>query len=79
MNCLAQFPAPLMMEYNYGERPIDYLPEALDFKQGKLYTNDRPGLGVEVDVSKLTKIGEYNTYRAGMLLNVRPDGSFTNW
>ena len=29
--------------------------------------------------SKLTKIGEYNTYRAGMLLNHRPDGSFTNW
>ena len=45
----------------------------------KMWPNDRPGLGVEVDVSKLTKIGEYATYRAGMLLNVRPDGSFTNW
>jgi hypothetical protein len=38
---------------------------------------ERPGL--EVDVSKLAKIGEYATYRAGMLLNHRPDGSFTNW
>ena len=24
-------------------------------------------------------LGEYDTYRAGMLLNCRPDGSFTNW
>jgi hypothetical protein len=24
-------------------------------------------------------LGEYAAYRAGMLLNRRPDGSFTNW
>lgn len=50
-----------------------------DFREGKLWPNDRPGLGVEVDVSKLTRIGEYSTYRAGMLMNQRPDGSFMNW
>ena len=38
-----------------------------------------PALACEVDASKLTKIGGYDTYRAGMLLNQRPDGSFTNW
>jgi L-alanine-DL-glutamate epimerase-like enolase superfamily enzyme len=43
------------------------------------WPNDRPGLGVELDVSKLTLLGEYDTYRAGMLLNHRPDGSYTNW
>ena len=37
------------------------------------------GLGVEVDFDRLTLLGEYDTYRAGMLLNHRPDGSFTNW
>ena len=31
-----------MMEYNYGGRPIDYLPECLDFKNGKAYTNAAP-------------------------------------
>ena len=36
-----------MLEYNYGGRPIDYLPECLDFKNGKAYTNQRPGLGVD--------------------------------
>ena len=45
VNCLSTFPGPVMLEYNYGGRPIDYLPEALDFKNGKAYTNDRPGLG----------------------------------
>jgi hypothetical protein len=34
---------------------------------------------VEVDTRQLTLLGEYDTYRAGMLLNHRPDGSFTNW
>lgn len=24
-------------------------------------------------------VGEYDTYRAGMLMNSRPDGSFMNW
>jgi hypothetical protein len=32
-----------------------------------------------VDTSRLTQIGNYTTYRAGMLMNQRPDGSFTNW
>jgi galactonate dehydratase len=44
-----------------------------------MWPNTRPGLGVDVDVSKLTKIAEYNVYRAGMLLNHRPDGSYTQW
>jgi hypothetical protein len=32
-----------------------------------------------IDVGRLTLLGEYDTYRAGSLLNRRPDGSFTNW
>src|SRR5712692_291257 len=44
VNCLSTFPGPVMFEYNYGDRPIDYLPECLDFKNGKVYPNERPGL-----------------------------------
>ena len=46
VNCLSTFSGPVLLEYNYGGRPIDYLPECLDFKNGKAYTNQRPGLGV---------------------------------
>jgi len=78
VNCLSTFSGPVLMEYNYGGRPIDYLPECLDFKNGKAYTNERPGLGVTVDLKRLTQIGEVtepgrrNVYR-------RPDGSLTHW
>src|SRR5579875_2744760 len=44
VNCLGTFSGPLLMEYNYGGRTLSYLPECLDFKNGKLYANDRPGL-----------------------------------
>jgi len=80
VHCLAATSVPVLMEMlGDGTRTWPYLPKAYDFKDGKLWPNDRPGLGVEVDVSKLTLLGEYSTYRAGMLLNRRPDGSFTNW
>jgi len=77
-NCLATFPGPVLFEYNYGERPIDYLPECLDFKQGKLYTNQRPGLGVTLDLSKVKQIGEVTTPISRQIYK-RPDGSLTHW
>ena len=80
VHCLTATSVISLMEMlGDGSRTWPYLPKFYDFKDGKLWPNDRPGLGVQVDVSKLTMLGEYKTYRAGMLLNVRPDGSFTNW
>jgi hypothetical protein len=79
-NCLSTFSGPVLFEYNYGERPIDYLPECLNFKAGKLYTNDRPGLGVELDLKPLKQVAEITqrvTARAQVYY--RPDGSITNW
>jgi len=78
VNCLAPFPGPIMLEYNYGERPIDYLPECLDFKQGKLYTNERPGLGVTLETKLLKMIGDV-TVPVRRQIHVRPDGSLTHW
>jgi L-alanine-DL-glutamate epimerase-like enolase superfamily enzyme len=80
VHCLTATSVTALMEMlGNGSRTWPYLPKAYDFKQGKLWPNDRPGLGVELDLSKLTVLGEYATYRAGMLMNRRPDGSFTNW
>jgi L-alanine-DL-glutamate epimerase-like enolase superfamily enzyme len=80
VHCLSATSVPVLMEMlGDGTRTWPHLPKAYDFKDGKLWPNDRPGLGVELDQSKLTPLGEYATYRAGMLLNRRPDGSFTNW
>jgi Enolase C-terminal domain-like len=80
VQCLTAAPLTALMEMlGDGTRTWPYLPRVYDFKEGKLWPNDRPGLGVQVDRTKLTQIGRYDTYRAGMLLNQRPDGSFTNW
>ena len=61
-------------------RTLPHLPVCLDFKDGKLYPNDRPGLGVEVDFKPLRQIAEIAervTHRAQTYF--RPDGSITNW
>ena len=80
VNCLTATSVTALMEMlGDGSRAYPYLPQAYDFKDGKLWPNERPGLGVTVDTARLTPLGVYSTYRAGMLLNHRPDGSFTNW
>ncbi len=79
MNCLATFPGLVLFEYNYGERPIDYLPEFVDFRKGKLYPNMRPGLGVTLDLKPLKMIGEVTQTLQNNRIYRRPDGSFTHW
>ena len=80
VNSLGTYSGPVLMEYNYQGRTFPYLPVCLDFKKGKLYPNDRPGLGVEVDfkpLRQITEITERVTDRAQTYF--RPDGSITNW
>ena len=80
VNSLGAFSGPLMMEYNFQGRTLPHLPVCLDFKNGKLYPNERPGLGVELDMKQLKQIAEITqpvTNRAQTYF--RPDGSITNW
>jgi L-alanine-DL-glutamate epimerase-like enolase superfamily enzyme len=80
VNTLGTYSGPVLMEYNYGGRTIPHMPVGLDFKEGKLYASDRPGLGVELDVKQLTHIADFTervTARAQVYY--RPDGSITNW
>ncbi len=78
VNCLSTFSGPVIMEYNYGGRPINYLPECLDFGKGKALTNDRPGLGVTVDLKQMTLVGEISE-PGRKNVYFRPDGSLTHW
>jgi L-alanine-DL-glutamate epimerase-like enolase superfamily enzyme len=78
VGCLSTFSGPVIMEYNYGGRRISYLPECLDFKAGKAYTNDRPGLGVTADLKQLKQIGSVNQPGKSNIYR-RPDGSLTHW
>ena len=72
------FPGQVVMEYNYGNTMPPHLTEFVDFRDGKCWPNDRPGLGVTLDMAQLTPVAEYteairgNTYR-------RRDGSPSHW
>jgi L-alanine-DL-glutamate epimerase-like enolase superfamily enzyme len=80
VNCLSTFPGPVLMEYNFQGKTFPYLPQCLDFKDGKLYPNERPGLGVELEMKPLTLITEVTEYTANRAQTYfRPDGSITNW
>lgn len=80
VNCLSTFSGPVLMEYNFQGKVLQHLPVCLDFKNGKLYPNERPGLGVELDMTKLKQIAEFTTpITARAQTYFRPDGSITNW
>jgi galactonate dehydratase len=80
VHTLGPFSGPVLFEYNYGSKPIPHMPVCVDFKNGKLWPNNRPGLGVELDLKQMKMLAEYTkpvSYRA--LTYFRPDGSITNW
>ena len=80
VNSLGTFSGPVLMEYNFQGRTLPHLPVCLDFKNGKLFPNERPGIGVELDMTQLKMVAEITqpwTNRAQTYF--RPDGSITNW
>jgi L-alanine-DL-glutamate epimerase-like enolase superfamily enzyme len=79
VNCLGTFSGPVLMEYNFQGKTLPHLPVCLDFKEGKLYANDRPGLGVELDMKQLKLVTEVSQPITNRQLYYRPDGSITNW
>jgi len=78
MHTMMAFPGQVLMEYNQGERPVPYMPEFLECRNGKVWPNDRPGLGISVDEKQLTFI-EAMTEGAVGITHRRPDGSLTHW
>lgn len=80
VNSVGTYAGPLLMEYGFSGKTLPHLPVCLDFKNGKLYPNDRPGLGVEFDASKCTQILEVTKFDTNRVQTYfRPDGSITNW
>ena len=78
MQTMMAFPGQVLMEYNQGERPVPYLPEFLECRNGKVWPNDRPGLGLTVDERQLTLV-ETVTEGAPGATQRRLDGSLTHW
>ena len=74
------FSGPVMMEMlGDGSHPIPHLPERYDFRNGKMWPNRRPGLGVTLDTRPLKLVAEVTERSRPIPLFHRPDGSFTEW
>ena len=62
----APYSGPVLMEMLGREKQeLPHLPQSFDFKEGKMWPNDRPGLGVEVDVNNIELVAEITEYQEG--------------
>ena len=74
------FPGPVMMEMlGDGQATYPHLPESYDFRNGKMWPNDRPGLGVTLDTKPLQLVSEIKERQRPIPMLERPDASITNW
>ena len=80
VHCVAASSGPAFMEMTGdGSQQYAHLPAVYDFRQGKMWPNERPGLGVELDASKADLVLEVTEQSRPIPLFYRPDGSITNW
>jgi L-alanine-DL-glutamate epimerase-like enolase superfamily enzyme len=80
VHCCAVFSGPCLMEYAPGvAKAPPYLPKYYEFRDGKMWPNDRPGLGVELDASQLKMFWEVARPAQRIPVYHRPDGFLTNW
>jgi len=80
VHACAAFPGPVIMEMRgTGALEAPHLPAHFDFRNGKLWPNRRPGLGVEFDPARLRMVAEVTAHERPIPLYRRPDGSITNW
>lgn len=74
------FSGPALMEMlPRVSKGVPYLPKSFDFRDGKLWPNQRPGVGVEFDAAQLQLISEITEKSQPTPIYRRPDGSVTNW
>jgi L-alanine-DL-glutamate epimerase-like enolase superfamily enzyme len=80
VHACGSFSGPVMMEIlGSTPRKQPHLPLCLDFREGKLWPNERPGLGVEFDETEAELVLEVTEPSRPIPILRRPDGSFTNW
>ena len=80
VHCCGASSGPMMMEMTgNGSQELPHLPQCYDFRAGKMYPTNRPGLGVEFDASRADLVLEVSEQSRPIPLYARPDGSITNW
>lgn len=79
VHALGPFSGPLMCEVGSNTQPAPHLNEGRDLRTGKLWPNGRPGLGVTLNMDRLTLVSSITQTGTGRIVYFRPDGSQTQW
>ncbi len=80
VHVLCALPTPALMEVTgTGPTPPPHLPQGCTFRDGKLWPEARPGLGVVFDPAGAALVADISERSAPIPLFRRADGSFTNW
>ena len=79
VHALGPYAGPVLCEIGTNQRLPQHLNEGLDFKRGKIWPNKRPGLGVTLNLERLTLAVAIADSGAPRSVYFRPDGSQTNW
>ena len=77
---LGWYPGSVLMEWGGGVgKDLPYLPQSIDFHNGKLWPRAAPGIGVEFDPKGADHLADITERSAPIPIYRRPDGSMTNW
>jgi len=80
VHVLAALPVPVLMEVlGTGPKQPPHILQGAVFKDGKLWPQDRPGLGVEIYPAAAELVSEVTAHNAPIPTYRRPDRSYTNW
>jgi L-alanine-DL-glutamate epimerase-like enolase superfamily enzyme len=79
VHALGPFSGPVLVEIGGNTRPAPHVLEGLELRKGKLWPNDRPGLGVKLNMERLTLVTAITEPGPNRPTYYRPDGSQTEW
>ena len=79
VHALGPFSGPVLGEIGLNRTLPEHISEGLDFRQGKLWPNGRPGLGVTPNMERLTLVTAITDPGTTRPIYFRPDGSQTSW
>ncbi|HUR58862.1 MAG TPA: mandelate racemase/muconate lactonizing enzyme family protein [Opitutaceae bacterium] len=79
VHALGPFSGPVLVEIGQNRTLPEHISEGLDFRRGKLWPAARPGLGITLNMERLTPVATIADPGAPRPIYFRPDGSQTSW
>ena len=79
VHALGPFSGPVLCEIGQNTRLPEHISEGLDFRRGKIWPNSRTGLGVTLNMERLTLVTAITDPGTTRPIYFRPDGSQTSW